>query len=44
MCFRSPSDVTDRNEVTEITNAFKGAYGGNLKRVFADTAAYCAGN
>ncbi len=44
MCFRSPSDVADHNAVTNITNTFKGAYQYNLKRVFADTAAYCAGN
>lgn len=44
MCFRSPSDAADHNKVTEITNAFQGAYNFNLKQVFADTAAYCAGN
>lgn len=42
ICFRSPSDVADRGQVTSSTNTFKS--GGNLKRVFAETAAYCAGN
>jgi hypothetical protein len=42
ICFRSPSDQADRNQVTSSANGFKS--GGNLKRVFAETAAYCAGN
>jgi hypothetical protein len=42
VCFRSPSDQADRNQVTSSANGFKS--GGNLKRVFAETAAYCAGN
>jgi hypothetical protein len=42
ICFRSPSDGPDRQQVTNSANAFKS--GGNLKRVFAETAAYCAGN
>jgi len=42
VCFRSPSDQADVNQVTAITGSFKS--GGNLKRVFAETAAYCAGN
>ncbi len=41
MCFRSPSDTQDRNQVAASTATFKS--GGNLKRVFAETAAYCAG-
>jgi hypothetical protein len=42
VCFRSPSDQTDYGRVDTITTGFKN--GGNLKRVFAETAAYCAGN
>jgi hypothetical protein len=42
VCFRSPNDA-DQNKVQTITNEFVGADSGNLKRVFAKTAAYCAG-
>jgi hypothetical protein len=42
VCFRSPSDQADRDQVTASATGFK--TGGNLKRVFAETAAYCAGN
>lgn len=42
VCFRSPSDQADRDQITASANGFKS--GGNLKRVFAETAAYCAGN
>lgn len=42
ICFRSPVDATDRDRVDDFTTTFKN--GGNLKRVFADVAAYCAGN
>jgi hypothetical protein len=42
VCFRSPSDQADRDQVTASANGFKS--GGSLKRVFAETAAYCAGN
>jgi hypothetical protein len=42
VCFRSPSDEADRDQVAASANGFKS--GGNLKRVFAETAAYCAGN
>jgi hypothetical protein len=40
VCFRSPSDGPDRSAVTNSVNGFKS--GGNLKRVFAELAAYCA--
>jgi hypothetical protein len=40
MCFRSPSDEFDRQRVADSTRDFK--VDGNLKRVFAQTAAYCA--
>jgi hypothetical protein len=43
ICFRSPSDQADRDQVAASASNFKSA-GGNLKRVFAETAAYCAGN
>ena len=42
VCFRSPSDAADRGQITSSANGFKS--GGNLKQVFAETAAYCAGN
>lgn len=42
VCFRSPTDGADRSQVGTSTTSFKS--GGNLKRVFAETAAYCAGN
>jgi hypothetical protein len=42
VCFRSPNDA-DQNQVKTITDQFVGADSGNLKRVFAKTAAYCAG-
>lgn len=42
VCFRSPSDATDRGEVQRIVGVFKnGNY--SLKRVFAETAVYCRG-
>jgi hypothetical protein len=42
VCLRDPVDANDRNQVTAMTNTFKGAY--NLKQVFADSAGYCMGN
>ena len=42
VCFRSPSDGPDRTQVDASTSGFRN--GGNLKQVFAETAAYCAGN
>lgn len=42
VCLRSPSDGADRAQVAATMNTFKS--GGNLKRVFAETAAHCAGN
>jgi hypothetical protein len=42
VCFRSPSDATDRNEVTRITGVFK-ASGYKLKNVFAEAGVYCMG-
>jgi hypothetical protein len=42
VCLRSPSDDQDRTQVGSSVTAFRS--GGSLKRVFAETAAYCAGN
>ncbi len=42
VCFRSPSNQGDRDQVDASTLGFKS--GGNLKQVFAETAAHCAGN
>jgi hypothetical protein len=42
LCFRSPSDAADRQQVSDSANGFKS--GGNLKRVFAEIAAHCDGN
>jgi hypothetical protein len=42
VCFRSPSDAPDRAVVQTSTTGFQ--TGGNLKRVFAEVAARCAGN
>ena len=42
MCFRSPTNATDFLRVNSFTGTFKN--GGNLKQVFADVAAYCAGS
>jgi hypothetical protein len=42
VCFRSPVDAGDRGQVSASVLNFKG--GGNLKRVFAETAAYCSRN
>ncbi|MBB6093645.1 hypothetical protein HNQ60_002526 [Povalibacter uvarum] len=43
VCFRSPVDGADRSKRDQIVAAFKGN-GYNMKTVFAETAAYCAGN
>ncbi|MBT8149656.1 MAG: hypothetical protein KJO24_06965 [Gammaproteobacteria bacterium] len=42
-CLRDPADANDVNEITRITGVFK-SNNYNLKRVFAETASYCAGN
>ena len=42
-CLREPADSDDIDEINRITGIFKSnSY--NLKRVFAETAGYCAGN
>lgn len=43
VCLRSPVDAADRSQVATFTTTFKTS-NYNLKRVFADTAAYCMGN
>ena len=43
VCFRSPSDEADR-DAGRLPAPTVSRAGGNLKRVFAETAAYCAGN
>ena len=43
VCLRPPVDAADRTKVQEFTGTFRNG-GYNLKQVFADTAAYCAGN
>jgi hypothetical protein len=42
ICFRSPASQTDISKVQTFTGTFKS--GGNLKQVFANVAAYCAGS
>lgn len=43
VCLRAPSDADDRAEVSRIVGVFKSnSY--SLKRVFAETAAYCKGD
>ncbi len=42
VCFRSPEDLADRNKRNDIVTAFRNS-NYNMKTVFAETAAYCAG-
>lgn len=42
VCLRNPVNSTDRNEIETITASFKSS-GYKMKQVFAETAAYCAG-
>ncbi len=42
-CLRKPADQNDLDEIDRIQLVFSGA-NYNLKRVFAETASYCAGN
>ncbi len=42
VCLRAPVDSADRTRIAEITESFKTGY--NMKRVFAETAVYCAGD
>jgi hypothetical protein len=43
VCLRPPEDAADRAEVQRIANVFE-AENRSMKRVFAETAAYCMGN
>jgi hypothetical protein len=42
VCFRAPSDATDRARIEQIVGSFK-ANGYRLKRAFAESAVYCMG-
>lgn len=42
VCLRPPADQPDRDKVDQIAAAFKA--NGNMKQVFAETAAYCMGD
>jgi hypothetical protein len=42
VCFRSPSDTADRNEINRIVGVFK-SNNYSLKRVFAEAGVYCMG-
>jgi len=44
VCLREPVDGADRVEIATMTGNFTGAYGYDLKEVFAASAAYCMGN
>ncbi len=44
VCLRDPVDSLDRAEIATMTGNFTGAYGYDLKEVFAASAAYCMGN
>ncbi|WP_255873814.1 hypothetical protein [Microbulbifer elongatus] len=42
VCLRAPEDSSDRNRIDSITDSFT-SNGYRLKQVYAETAAYCAG-
>ena len=42
-CLREPANQSDIDEIDRITGVFKSS-NYNLKRVFAETASYCAGS
>jgi hypothetical protein len=42
VCFRSPGNTADRNEVTRIVGVFR-ANNYSLKRVFEEAGVYCMG-
>jgi hypothetical protein len=42
ICLRSPQDITDRTQITNMTHTFIST-GYNIKQVFADSADYCKG-
>jgi hypothetical protein len=43
VCFRAPSDATDRTQVATMVASFKSS-NYSLRQVFADAAVYCMGN
>ncbi|MFK7915038.1 MAG: hypothetical protein AB8B93_14075 [Pseudomonadales bacterium] len=43
VCLRSPADSADRTEVSNMVSSFR-SNGHNLRRVFAESAAYCMGD
>lgn len=43
VCLRSPKDTADRTEVATMVSSFRSG-GYNLRRVFAESAAYCMGD
>jgi hypothetical protein len=43
VCFRAPSDATDRTKVATMVASFKSS-NYSLRQVFADAAVYCMGN
>jgi hypothetical protein len=42
VCLRQPNSPADVNQVTSMVSSFQSGY--NLRQVFAQSAAYCAGN
>lgn len=42
VCLRKPENSADRSQIASMTASFQGS-GHNLKRVFAESAAYCKG-
>jgi hypothetical protein len=42
ICLRSPQDVQDRTQISNMTHTFTST-GYNIKQVFADSADYCKG-
>lgn len=43
VCLRSPADPADRGQIDSMVGSFQGS-GYSLRRVFAESAAYCRGN
>ncbi len=43
VCFRAPSNVADRNQVTAMIASFQ-SHNYSLRQVFAEAAVYCMGN
>ena len=43
VCLREPKDAADRTEISNMVSSFRSS-GHNLRRVFAESAAYCMGD